>query len=198
MRATEARRSNAVRAQWCRGAPTAVARWTGGPDPAAPGVKDATPGHPGELVACSCVVYHVRTVSSRVVDIYRVHYARYRTQIRTITVTQDSRAGYRSWAEQNATSGDGFAKVLDAFATDSVKFAQVRASSRRIRGFATHSRIRASSRKFATGSRGFATDSRRIRAKFARIRDGFTQVRDGFATGSHKFAQVCAGYNTVP
>eukprot|EP00966_Prymnesium_polylepis_P114338 2641943-Prymnesium_polylepis.1 len=31
------RTSNAVRAQWYRGAPTAVARWPGGPDSAAPG-----------------------------------------------------------------------------------------------------------------------------------------------------------------
>eukprot|EP00966_Prymnesium_polylepis_P196776 4559636-Prymnesium_polylepis.1 len=40
------RRPRAVRAQRCRGAPTAVALWTSGPDPAAPGVEDATPGHP--------------------------------------------------------------------------------------------------------------------------------------------------------
>eukprot|EP00966_Prymnesium_polylepis_P276135 6379761-Prymnesium_polylepis.1 len=46
--------ANAIRAQWLRGAPTAVARWPGGPDPAAPGVEDATPGQTDELVACSC------------------------------------------------------------------------------------------------------------------------------------------------
>eukprot|EP00966_Prymnesium_polylepis_P160959 3719384-Prymnesium_polylepis.2 len=47
---------NAVRAQWRRGSPSDVARWPGGPDPAAPGVEDGTPGHPGELVARLCVV----------------------------------------------------------------------------------------------------------------------------------------------
>jgi hypothetical protein len=41
-----------------------------------------------------------------------------------------------------------------------------------------------------------ATDSRQFPADFAPIHDGFTH-RDGFATGSHKFAGVCAGCNTV-
>eukprot|EP00966_Prymnesium_polylepis_P131427 3039772-Prymnesium_polylepis.1 len=44
-----------------------------------------------------------------------------------------------------------------------------------------------------------ATGRRRVRThSHLRIREGFTKVRDRFARGSHKFARVCAGYNTVP
>jgi hypothetical protein len=75
---------------------------------------------------------------------------------------------------------DGFAKVLDAFATDSGKFAQVCAS-----------RIRASSRKFATGLRGY------------RIRDGFAKHRKvraeyhGSEPSLHRFAQVYASSRRI-
>eukprot|EP00966_Prymnesium_polylepis_P036337 843084-Prymnesium_polylepis.1 len=55
--------------------------------------------------------------------------------------------------------------------------------------------VRASSRRVAAGSRNFATDSRKFRAEFA-LSEGFTKVRDRFATGSHKFARVCAGHIT--
>ena len=51
--------------------------------------------------------------------------------------------------------------------------------------------------RFHVHAAPFGTRSQ-VRAAFARIRDRFTQVRDRFATGSHKFARVCAGYNTVP
>eukprot|EP00966_Prymnesium_polylepis_P198308 4595563-Prymnesium_polylepis.1 len=89
------------------------------------------------------------------------------------------------------------------------RFGQVRASSRK---FATHSRIRDAfedSRKFATGSLRFATDSRKVRAEFASIRDtdrlraycstqAFATDSRRVCTRSHKYARVCAGYNTVP
>eukprot|EP00966_Prymnesium_polylepis_P074103 1719768-Prymnesium_polylepis.1 len=61
------------------------------------------------------------------------------------------------------------------------------------------------SHKFAQGRGGFAKNRdryakvpRRVRTHLLSIREHSRRIYDRFASGSHMFARVCGGYNTIP
>ena len=87
-----------------------------------------------------------------------------------------------------------FAEVREQVRASSRKFAQVRASSRAVRGCVM---VRASSRKFADGSRKFAGGSRGSRTFTITIYDSSRMVLEVLTDGSQRFAASSRKFPSV-